>query len=125
MRRFTATLIIALACGVPLAPLLPAGAPAVPACCRRNGAHHCMMMMSGAMEGPAVAVPAARCPYRDALAAHSSVSRTHSPLQFAHILRIEYRHSVAAATYLPDAAVAAPHDRGPPACSTSSPSQLA
>ena len=118
MRRFTATLIVALACGVPLIPLLAAGAPAVPACCRRHGAHHCMMMMmGGAMEGPAVAAPAAHCPYRDALAAHSSVSRALLPQQSAHILRIEYRHTAAADAHFPDAAVAVPHDRGPPSSS--------
>jgi hypothetical protein len=117
MRRFTAMLMVALACGVPLLPLLAASAAAVPACCRRNGAHHCMMMR-GATEGPAMAAPAAHCPYRDALAAHSSVSRTQSPLQCAHILGVEYRRSTAAAVHLSEAALAVLHDRGPPACSS-------
>ena len=64
MRRILA-LAVALVIGLPLvAPLLSFDlALAVPACCRRNGQHHCMSGMMQPMapnQGPAIV--AAKCP---------------------------------------------------------------
>jgi hypothetical protein len=70
MRRFSATLLLALLLlGVAL-PLLQAQAGAVPACCRRGGNHHCMMMSLG---GDGFRSPSADCPYR-----HRRFCRSHS-----------------------------------------------
>ena len=56
--------MLLLLCALPLQPLLRAETQAgVPACCRRNGQHHCMMMqMAAGMDMPRswMAQP---CPY--------------------------------------------------------------
>jgi len=60
MRRVSASLLIALLWfGIAL-PLLQAQPNALPACCRRNGKHHCAMSVKG---GGFRAI-APNCPYR-------------------------------------------------------------
>lgn len=65
MRRAPASLLLAVI-GLPLiTPLLLADARSqLPACCRRDGKHHCAMaaMIAHTAEGPGFAVSAARCP---------------------------------------------------------------
>jgi hypothetical protein len=64
MRRILAAMLVLVFSGPLLAPLLTAAPDdsALPACCRRNGKHHCMMaMMMGEDSGHPVA--AEKCPY--------------------------------------------------------------
>ncbi|MHB1672980.1 MAG: hypothetical protein ACYCSP_01900 [Acidobacteriaceae bacterium] len=66
MRRWFAWILLLLTALLPLQPLL-AGAQAdagLPACCRRNGAHHCMMLqaMTMADSGTQSSVSPAPCP---------------------------------------------------------------
>ena len=70
MRKLVAILLLAVF-GLPLAlPLLAQGGiedAGLPACCRRNGAHHCAMSMAQRSQtpagAPAISAPAERCPY--------------------------------------------------------------
>ena len=68
MRRLLA-ISLALLFGLPLvAPLFALGSDAeanLPACCRRNGAHHCAMtaeQAEAALQGTHVSAPPMRCP---------------------------------------------------------------
>lgn len=64
VRRIAAAALLLLLCALPMQPLLRAETQAgVPACCRRDGKHHCMMMhMAAGMDMPRswMAQP---CPY--------------------------------------------------------------
>jgi hypothetical protein len=62
MRRALASLLLAVM-SFPLvaAPLFVETLPGVPACCRRNGQHHCEAAGAGSSSGGA-AVASARCP---------------------------------------------------------------
>lgn len=71
MRRFTAASVLLLLLTLWSAPLLSvltarSAEDNLPACCRRNGKHHCMMMMQMSMRdtgsGPAFTVPFQACP---------------------------------------------------------------
>ncbi len=67
MRRILAISLLLLL-GLPLvAPLFADGAAeaSVPACCRRDGKHHCMMMQMESQSGDGVRLAAVRerCPY--------------------------------------------------------------
>lgn len=70
MRRFLSILLLALI-GLPLvAPLLGLGATQgfrLPACCRKNGEHHCMLSLAersqSDQEAFAFKAPPVRCPY--------------------------------------------------------------
>jgi hypothetical protein len=66
MRRLFSILIIALFWAGPLAALLPGSDEAqLPACCRRHGAHHCMMSGAGAEQATGsshVLAAPAHCP---------------------------------------------------------------
>jgi hypothetical protein len=70
LRRILAITLLAIF-GMPLfAPLVASAATAemhLPACCRRNGKHHCAMSLSNsgvpAHQAPAFRAPLGRCPY--------------------------------------------------------------
>ncbi|MDP9039491.1 MAG: hypothetical protein M3O02_09490 [Acidobacteriota bacterium] len=73
LRRLLSILLLA-AFGLPFIaaalPLAQSGDSRLPACCRRNGAHHCAMSALGdrsaipaSSEEPAWKAPAERCPY--------------------------------------------------------------
>src|ERR1039458_6732780 len=60
MRRSLSTLLLALVGAGVLLPLLQASRTEVPACCRRDGKHHCMMHSMGAEGFKSAAMV---CPY--------------------------------------------------------------
>ncbi|MGB8481445.1 MAG: hypothetical protein WCE63_21770 [Acidobacteriaceae bacterium] len=66
MRRWFASILLLLTALLPLQPLVASAQAdaSLPACCRRNGAHHCMMMQSMMLtdSGTQTSVRAARCP---------------------------------------------------------------
>lgn len=72
MRRIVATFLVAIiASGFLLPVVMSAGEDSVPACCRRNGKHHCLMRVS-AREGsarslPRIHGPVSVCPYYDSI----------------------------------------------------------
>jgi hypothetical protein len=72
-RRAAATLtaVLALSVLLPYVSLLSDSESNLPACCRRNGAHHCAMMMemarNFASQGPAFRTAACPCPFQKAL----------------------------------------------------------
>jgi hypothetical protein len=82
MRRFVGVLLILVFSVWPLAATLPANAESrLPACCRRQGAHHCAMSAGQISElaqessGAApVFAPPSRCPSYPGLLAASTVS---------------------------------------------------
>jgi len=85
MRRLVASFVIGILASSFVLPLAQALAPnTIPACCRRDGTHHCMPGMpgSGAFPGGQPAVRAVSCcPYRSQIAipnvaAALDVSRT-------------------------------------------------
>jgi hypothetical protein len=69
MRRLAASLLLSLLCAGLTLPLLQAQGVGVPACCRRNGKHHCAMLPPD----DGLRTMAAKCPYRGftALTSHS------------------------------------------------------
>jgi hypothetical protein len=83
LRRLIANSLIAMLCGVMLAPLATAWESAsIPLCCRRNGKHHCMSYMSG-VPGANESEPAFRavstCPYRSNLLLTTGVAKALTP----------------------------------------------
>lgn len=66
MRRWFASILLLLTALLPLQPLVASAQAdaSLPACCRRNGAHHCMMMqaMMLADSGTQTTVRPAPCP---------------------------------------------------------------
>lgn len=63
VRRVWATLLLATIGYWLIVPLILAGPDAnLPACCRRNGAHHCAMAMDDGATGPAFQATPERCP---------------------------------------------------------------
>ena len=70
MRRLAASLLLALLCAGMTLPLLQAQGNGVPACCRRNGKHHCAMLP----QGDGFRTSATNCPHRGftALTSHST-----------------------------------------------------
>ncbi len=95
MRRLLAIFVLALNAWGLLAPFaLAASADSTPACCRRNGKHHCMSGMSAtavSSEGvPILRSQFSKCPYGSETArpgfvariAISATSTVHSPSEF-------------------------------------------
>ena len=70
MRRLAASLLLLLLCAGLALPLLLARESGVPACCRRSGKHHCVMLPPG----DGFRAVATNCPYRrfTALTSHST-----------------------------------------------------
>lgn len=75
MRRLLAILLLAVFGLTTATPLLAATQDAthsldahLPACCRRNGAHHCMMAV--ATDTPSVSARCTQCPHPWAVASH-------------------------------------------------------
>ncbi len=66
MRRWFASILLLLTALLPLQPLVASAQAdaSLPACCRRNGAHHCMMMemLTLADSGTQTTVRPAPCP---------------------------------------------------------------
>ena len=97
MRRLIASLVLSVVAWGPLAPLAIASAgDPIPACCRRDGKHHCMMSMAGmgaANDGStSVRTVPGPCPYRSQRATPASTAHPQGPLalsaQLPHIARI-------------------------------------
>jgi hypothetical protein len=83
MRRLAASLLLVLLCVGLALPMLLARDAGVPACCRRNGKHHCVMLP----QGDGFRTSAANCPYRrfTALTSHSTPLRTVTNHLFASL----------------------------------------
>ena len=63
MRRFVSIVFLLLCSLGPLSALLPGSEESqLPACCRRHGAHHCMMALAEQAGGGHVVTAPARCP---------------------------------------------------------------
>lgn len=75
MRRFAASLLLMLLCTGLALPLLQAQTSGVPACCRRNGKHHCEVPS----QGNGFRTQAASCPYKGATAFNSRSTPLTSP----------------------------------------------
>jgi hypothetical protein len=60
MRRLAASLLLLLSCAGLALPMLLAQDSGVPACCRRSGKHHCVMLP----EGDGFRAVTANCPHR-------------------------------------------------------------
>jgi hypothetical protein len=74
MRRLAASLLLVLLFAGLALPMLLARESGVPACCRRSGKHHCMMLP----QGDGFRTVTANCPYRHftALTSHSTPCST-------------------------------------------------
>ena len=89
----------------------------LPACCRRNGAHHCMGNMQPAAPGTFLTATPQRCPYCPAAVTqlrHGDLALHAAPLIFAGVLS----HPSVKIQTLARARVAldrSRHKRGPPA----------
>jgi hypothetical protein len=60
MRRSVIILLLLAIAGTPFVPMLAASSQVLPACCRRDGTHHCM----AASSGDGFKAAASACPYR-------------------------------------------------------------
>ncbi|HWF67948.1 MAG TPA: hypothetical protein VN670_11615 [Acidobacteriaceae bacterium] len=67
MRRWAAFFLLLLTVLLPFQPLLAVAQQqaSVPACCRRNGAHHCMMPQTAALNAAEThsSIASSRCPW--------------------------------------------------------------
>jgi hypothetical protein len=122
MRRLLAIFLLC-ALGLPMATPLFAAAldqdTGLPACCRRNGAHHCTSMMTGTSarpEGTQVAAPHERCPAYPA--ATTSVRKNDASLLAASPLLSDLpqrtAETTAVAIWTAAALSRSQHERGPP-----------
>ena len=110
MRRFAASLLLSLLCAGMTLPLLQAQGASVPACCRRNGKHHCAMLP----QGDGVRTVTVTCPYNRfiALTSHSTPLSTAATALF-----ISLRYEKSATLDSPDLALPVcgnAQKRGPP-----------
>jgi hypothetical protein len=63
-RAIAVALVLSFACDAVCPAVLANPEPTLPACCRRDGKHHCMMRMSGTAEsGVLLKAVQERCPY--------------------------------------------------------------
>jgi len=117
MRRALATLLFVLIGLPPVLPLLLSEpSPQLPACCRKEGKHHCSMAMASRapVEGPALQ---SRCPLFPKAPSSTSLSSKSAVAADARVVGIVF-----SASALPRAAWLAPsrpsadtaHLRGPP-----------
>ena len=89
MRRVIASFVLCIVAWTCVAPLALASAGnSTPACCRRNGKHHCMSGMSGMMvsdeKGPVFRAFPSCCPFRSTIATPSSAGQLVGTLTTAH-----------------------------------------
>lgn len=118
MRRLVSLAILVLWCLGPVCALLPGSDEAqLPACCRRHGAHHCMMSRAALdrvfASGRSVGAPA-HCPlYRTSSPASASVFVLPTPSAIAHTAETRAEVAEARRPALHQAYTAA--SRGPPA----------
>src|SRR5664280_3716685 len=110
MRRLAASLLLVLLCAGLALPMLLARGDGVPACCRRNGKHHCAMLP----QGDGFRTSEASCPYRrfTALTSHSTPLNT---VATALIVSLDCKNSVTLES--PDVALRVggnAQKRGPP-----------
>jgi len=86
MRRFVASLVLSVMAWSFVAPMASAlTGTDVPACCRRDGKHHCMAGMSGmsatSTDGPfSFRSSSSVCPYRSRIAAPAGLAHPQSPV---------------------------------------------
>ena len=110
MRRLAASLLLSLLCAGLTLPLLQAQGADVPACCRRNGKHHCAMLPPD----NGFRTVAASCPYRGFIA----LTSRSTPLSTAATgLFISLRYEKSATLDSPDLALPVSGNaqkRGPP-----------
>jgi hypothetical protein len=65
MRRSIAVILLIAICSLASTPLIASTSDPyknLPACCRRLGKHHCMMVMQEQVSSTGVSVPAEKCP---------------------------------------------------------------
>lgn len=107
MRRLLAILLLAVF-GLPYASVLFAQEGAetgLPACCRKNGKHHCAMSQlqsSGAQQGERISMVAEKCPYAPAVPAAAHLSLFAAPLSagvFAELVHHPAIHEQTHAKY--------------------------
>jgi hypothetical protein len=89
MRRVLSSLLVSVLAWSFVAPIaLALTTDSTPACCRRNGKHHCMSGMTGMMVSgenvPVFRAFLACCPFRSTIATPSSVGQLEGPLTTAH-----------------------------------------
>ena len=88
MRGLLAT-ILGLALGAPLvSPLLASSPKSLPACCRRNGKHRCMMAVQVSSGGPSLGAPRTVCPHFPQRATASHNNGLQAPATFAFFAAI-------------------------------------
>jgi len=63
LKAIAVGLLLVFACDVVSPVLLANGGSTLPACCRREGKHHCMIRMSGTAEGVLLKAVPERCPF--------------------------------------------------------------
>jgi hypothetical protein len=66
---------------------MPDSQSTLPACCRRDGKHHCAMMAiaEAGQEAPSLRAPSPQCPYRSLLGAPMGRSIAGPPIRFAFL----------------------------------------
>jgi hypothetical protein len=119
LRRISTTLLLFVLAMPLLAPMFFSGAEQLPACCRRNGAHHCAMMGMGA--GSTQAQFQSKCPYGPvASAEYTSTTNAPPPVQ-AFFGEVAHHPALFAQTQAGQriSAARSHQKRGPPADSLS------
>jgi hypothetical protein len=110
-------LLFSLPLIAPLFALQADGGGSLPACCRRNGTHHCSMQMPGKLQGMQLSAEREKCPaYPKAI---TFMKRNDLSLQTSTLLLsaalIHPAEEVQADARVQMALYQAQHQRGPPA----------
>jgi hypothetical protein len=123
MRRTAAAAMVVSFLVAVLLPLLAvADVPSLPACCRRDGAHHCAMMAkmahAGATTAPALRTVLKLCPFRSALAAGGTQLKWYIPaaLPLALSRKAQPLEERKARARIAAVEIRAHPKRGPPFC---------
>jgi hypothetical protein len=122
MRRLVASFVLSMVAWGSLAPLaLAATGNATPACCRRNGKHHCMGTSGMAASGDGDASFRANppdCPFRSQIAAPTNLAQPQHPIASTLPLPSAPFVSIADFPLLSACSSASDRQRGPPPASS-------
>ena len=118
MRRWIASVVLCLVGWGPLVPMASAfTGNAIPACCRRGGKHHCMMMagMAASEDGsPRATTKPDPCPYRSQRATSAATPQIHIPRLLVQYIPLASRLTMPALVLRASRRRPSMPQRGPP-----------
>jgi hypothetical protein len=123
MRRFVASFVLCVVAWGFLAPLaLAATRNSTPACCRRNGKHHCTgdvpAWLASNDEAPSFRTKSPDCPFRSQIATPTNLAQAQHSAASTLLLQSDSFISIADFPFLSACSAASDRQRGPPPASS-------